>query len=837
MKKYFTIIAALFAIAAVSCQKETALLENNKADEIETLVPAGEMRVFSASLPDAPESRSILGVKDGSVYHPLWVANDSIVVNGVLSGEAQISNGGQSANFAVAVPDSSAYIAIAPGRQIRNTDFRYHEGSYDFLFPGAGKPQRDTLDEGGNPTFDPRVCFLAGYGTDNNLSFRHLNVYFRITTTAGTDDDNIRYVYIRDADPAGDGYIAGVWTVTYSGSGISLAPKTRSSVVAFDAGEAGLPQGTPMIVALPAYDYPEGLIVTIKDINGHFISFKIKSSKTQFSALAGTVYEFSREFSPDSGTISTAEEWNEFAAAINKNKDFEIYKWVGNGTVKIGADIETDNLTKITPKKFPYNVDGQSHTITRTAATGALFRNVRGTISNLNLAGTLSSVNTTFGALADSLYASGLIRGCTNSTNMTVNAGTVQTGTRAGGFVGIMTGGMISGCTNTGSLYASITIDAANSKSTYNLQVGGIVGQIDGTQSYSGDVVLYNCKNTGAVTADPFNSETGHNYAVTYAGVGGIAGWLRGTEHSFVLNNCDNTGTITYSAEHITSTTGTAAKSISVGGIVGIAAHHDGGGYEYKSPGPGTNGLNVIIRNCDNSGTVHNCGDNYATTTQSRTKVYTGGIAGSFVGSSSSTTAIMAKCTNTGTLLPYDLTGSGKSTRPLYCQVVGGLIGYGGHARIDSCKVNCTIGNGKRQTNAIAGGIGFAVAPFMASRDTVWFTGYFVGTADNEENSATFAVVPKKFASSSLANPAPTVTGSTISNCVGKATLYHYTTDQATATTDFSASFTDPSFTGPITLTMGSEDDPTIVRGHGYITGATIRSDVTFTDNVTQDPS
>ena len=820
MKKYFTIIAALLAIAAVSCEKEKAIPEKIDAENnqtVETVTTGDGVVVLSASLPDVPDSRSVLGAKDGSVYHPLWTATDSIIVNGVASAEAQLSNGGRNAKFAVNGV-SAPYIVLAPASQIRNSAYsdRHDEKKYDFLFPGAGRPQNYTVDGEGNPTFDPRVGLLAAYSEDENLSFKHLNVYFRITTTAGTDSDNIRFVYIRGGDGS---KTAGTWTATYTDADhISVEPESLSSYITLDCGEGGVPQGTPVIVALPAYNYSTGLIVTIKDINGHFISFKIKESATDFSASAGTVYEFEREFSPVSGTISSEEDWNAFAEAINSKYDYDLYRWVGNGTVKLGADITAASLDKVTGK-FPYTFDGQNHTITRTAASGALFRNVRGVVKNLNLAGTVTSVNTTCGSLADTLYNGGRISGCTNGADVSVNTEDNQTGSRLGGFVGIMTGGTIDNCTNNGSVYSSVD---CSSKTIYNLQIGGIVGQVDGSQTDSGDAVLYNCINTGSVTADPVFKTTGHGYSITYAGAGGIAGWLRGTGHSFILNNCDNSGTVYYSAEQVTDPTGTKANSISVGGIVGIAGDQTGGnGYDSSV---GTNGLDVTMRYCDNSGTIHNCGINYATSTTSNKRVYTGGITGSLVGTSAKY-AKLARCRNTGIILTYDVTGDDASTRPVYCQVAGGLIGYGGYVAIDSCKVNCTIGNGKRQSLALGGAIGHTMAPFTADRDTVWFTGYFVRVnGSNHINSSSFATVVKKWTSSNNQNPLPAITGSSISNSRLGAVLYYYETT-AGDLADNSANCTN-------STTLGA-GNTSAVRGQGYNTSELISPDVSFTGNIT----
>ena len=76
MKKYYFIIAALFAIAAVSCQKETAAPDEglNGGETIEPAAPAsGKTMVFTASLPEVAASRTQIGAPDGSCdYVPLW---------------------------------------------------------------------------------------------------------------------------------------------------------------------------------------------------------------------------------------------------------------------------------------------------------------------------------------------------------------------------------------------------------------------------------------------------------------------------------------------------------------------------------------------------------------------------------------------------------------------------------------------------------------------------------------------------------------------------------------------------------------------------------------------
>lgn len=780
MKKYFTIIAALFAIAAVSCQKETALLENNKADEIETIEPASEMTVFSANLPAAPDSKSILGAKDVNVYHPLWTATDSIIVNGVLSAEAQLENGGLSAKFAVGGV-SSPYMVLTPSNKRRDAYFNYDEANrqYDYVFPGAGKPQSYTVDGEGNPTYDHRVGLLAAYSDNESLAFKHLNVYFRITTTAGTDDENIRYVYIRNGDESSinAGMNAGTWTATYTDADhITVAPKSVSSVITLDCGESGVPQGTPMIVALPAYNYSQGLIVTIKDISGHFISFKIKSSATDFSASAGTVYEFSREFSPVSGTINSVADWEAFAAAVNSNKDFNIYRWVGNGTVNIGADINATVLTKIAPKQFPYNVAGHGYTITQSAGTGALFRSIRGTVSDLVVDGTVTSTTTITSALADSLYHGGRIEYCRNDASITQTPATYGI---AGGLVGIMTGGTISNCNNTGSLTVNVTC----SSQSLNLQAAGIVGQINNSLSGKpcGNALLEYCGNSGAITANPICDDPA--YGINYAAAAGIVAWLRGTSYSFTIDHCENTGAITYSGDHVPAE-GMPYYAVFAAGIAGIAADMSNGYLKYST------GLDVSISNCTNLGQVHNCGINVSTGVQNLRHVFTGGIAGSCVGTTSKHASITS-CKNKGNLYTYDLTGTSSYAYPEYCQVVGGIVGFGGFLDVDDCLVNCTIGNGKRACNSIGGVIGHAIRTFSVSNCKIWFNLYFTRiNGSNHINSATVAVAPMKYGTSSNTTQID-LTGSTVSDIKAKANGYYYNTTSG-STDDDSSKCTEP---------------------------------------------
>ena len=782
MKKYSFIIAALFAVAAVSCQKEIASPEKAPESQDQPQAGEGDITVFTVSAPAEVVSKTVIGAPDGSgKYTPLWTETDEIIDNGVASAKAEILNGGTSARFSVAGV-TAPYLALAPGHKIVDDAYSYDpaNNAYNHLVPGAARAQRYTLN-GSNPSFDPiRGTAIAAYSTTEALTFHHLYVYYKITVDAAgsTDSDNIRYVYIRQGDGS---MLAGTWTVNYvDENNITTEPKSLSSVVALDCGEEGIPQGTPMIVAVPAYNYSNGLIITIKDINGHFCSYTMKPTATQFAASAGTIYDFEPAFAPGPGTINSAEDWEAFALALNSGKDFQLYRWVGNGTVKLGADITATTLTRINAK-FPYTFDGQGHTITRSAATSALFRNVRGTVKNLNLSGSVSSGASYSSALADTLYSGGRIEYCNNAASVTINATTYGI---AGGIAAIATGGTINHCNNSGAISVSVDCSTATQ---YNLQAAGIVAQVNTTitSGPTGHLVIEFCNNSGAILGNPVCSDS--QYGITYAAVGGITAWLRGTAKGYTIDHCENTGNITYSGE-LVSSAGMAYNAVFAGGIAGIASDMNNGYLRYNT------GLDVTISNCTNLGQVHNCGINVSTGTQNLRHVYTGGIAGSCVGTTSKHASIIS-CKNKGKLLTYDLTGDSTYAYPEYSQVVGGIVGFGGFLDIDNCIVNCTIGNGKRACNSIGGAIGHAIRAFSVSNCKIWYTMYFTRiNSVNHINTATVAVAPMKYGTSSNSTPID-LTGSTVSNNALKGNGFYYNTttgstadDSAKCTNEFSIS-------------------------------------------------
>ena len=741
---------ACAATTICACQKEFV----NDLDN----TTAGTVVTFSGNVDDAV-TKTHINYQDGvTSFETLFTSSDVISINGVKS---QVESFNEETNETVMVDGVKAsddrksitfdvagvtapYFAVT-GRHDKGYNVDTH--TYTVQFSGTGSPQKYTTVSGGEYTsFSTGADMLAAYGESENLKFQHLSTFYAITIDPENSEleDNIKSIYIRQGN---EDKIAGIWELSFEGENHipTLTPKTLSAYIGYECGEEGLAQGNTMIVGLPAYNYPEGLIFTIKDINGKFVSYKVPASKTQHATDGGKIIPFKPDFKPASGTINSVEDWEDFAASINTGNDWDLYRWVGNGTVKLGADLEAENLTSIN-KNFPYTFDGDGHSIKRTKATGSLFIEVSGEVKNLTLEGNLHL--TQYGsALVRTLNPGGKLTGCTN--NMDITFELENKTVYLGGLVAVLPTTKedkeftttISNCTNNGSIIGTSAGQYLNEGKlvAYGVAIGGIVGDVraGGGSNIPYTVIFEDCQNTGNIKFTPIPPAGDHTtIGAGLTGIGGVAGNLRNSK-AITMTNCDNTGNITISAERMITDQGMKAYSICMGGVIGCGTNSTGLGLT-------TTGHDITMTDCDNSGVLYNCGDNYSKSDVGNNKVYTGGIAGSLIGLDGNY-ASLNNCNNTGDIITYDLvTGDQEiiSARVAYTAVAGGLIGYGGNIEMNNCTVNCQIGNGKRPMVAWGGCIGFLIKPFKLNNGAVHLNGYFQRISAYKMNRATIAVVP-----------------------------------------------------------------------------------------------
>lgn len=796
---------AFAAVAFTACQKEMT-------DPNGGVQESGEMVTFTGALAQAEvETKTMVyydknGYQDEGETIPETLVtrfqdSDKIQVNGVQNtGDlTKLNNSGSEISFVVSDVEAPYYAAVS--NQVREWDSE--SKSYSVTVYGTGSAQSYRAVQSGTSTsYSQQTDILAAYSETESLQFKHLTTFYAITIDKANSSvtDNIKSIYVRQGD---GGNIAGSWSLKFDENKVPyLQPNNLRTLVAFSCGDEGLEQGNTMIVGIPSYNYENGLIFTIKDVNGKFASFKIPATKTQHASEGGLIIPFNPKFNPGAGVINSADDWNEFADFVNNppENDWEIYRWIGDGsnTIKLGKSIEAEDLTPIT-KEFTYTFDGQGNTITRTNATKALFSTVTGEVKNLTLAGNLA-LSASGAPLVGTLKEGGKVTGCTN--NMKVEAGSSESpiadNIYVSGLVSVAYESEFSSCINNGTVDVYVDVSA----DSYNVAVGGIVGDVRCETTIS----LSNCQNTAEadLTLTP-KSGSSYTTCMNLCGFGGIAGWLR-NKASYVFNNCDNAGDITLSADAITSEQGLKAAPICVGGIIGLGSPYGSSALSVPTKG---NGYTIDLDGCDNSGVIHNCGINRSTTSQSHNKVFTGGLAGSLMGDAD-TYATITSCTNTGNVFTYDLTGDNSSSRPIYCAVAGGFIGFGGYLDMDECVVNCQIGNGKRGSVAWGGMIGFCVRPFKLNNSEIHYSGYFNRIEGYKMNRAVIAVVPVKYDSAAM-SIVPDISGSTVTGTLALSGSLNAGKDYLVAADKTDASVNE------MAVVLGSESGATgnLTRGQG----------------------
>ena len=686
----------------------------------------------------------------GSPLKVYWSDGDKINVNGISSLSLSVEEGAK-----MPVADFNIYGVEAPFKVIYPATI-VSGTTYDS--DGYMKVELPSSQAYHPTTFASGAAIMCGYSDNSNVTLSNLCSAVRVNVKGTETIVSASVISASESAPlCGDFKInpqTGVLAPV--GGSVKLTLALTENVVLNE-------EGVDFFFILPAGDYSDGLSFYFEREDGRNLECIWRPE----SALeAGKLYSFNDvEYVPGAKDITTAEDWEYFATALNgddadaKALALQTYLYKG-GFVRLGADIKAENLSSITGD-FIYVLDGNGYTITREAADRPLFSSVSGEIKNLSLDGSLDLGEMSGSPLAYTLNEGGKISSCVN--NMSVKASTASD-TYVSGLVTVMKGGTIESCTNHGTVDVVIDVDGG----IYYVGVAGIVADLQADQA-DRSVLLKNCTNSsvGALTLSPAlsfkASASTKDKGMKACALAGIAGFVRSSAN-YTFDNCDNEGPITLSAKNIANANGNSCRPVSVGGILGLAAPLDDDGTLKDPAAYEQDGFALSLRDCDNKGLIYNCGVTYATTTQSKTKMFTGGIAGSIAGRDEQY-AHIASCTNTGNIITYDIIadtpGYVVSGRPAYCAVAGGLVGFGGYLNIDGCSTDCQIGNGRRPMVAWGGVIGYTVRPFIVNNTSLNLSGYYQRLDGYKMNRAVVAVVPVKYNTSAM-DLVPNVSGSKI---------------------------------------------------------------------------
>lgn len=802
---------ALMGLLFTACLKE----ENSGVVEGE-----GGQTTLRAGLPSV-QSKTWLDYANKEAGQPIkvyWSDGDQINVNGRASLPISVADGVKESEAEFQLPDvESPYNVIYP-QQIVNEESYDSEGTIAVEIPAT-----QTYEKRGS--FGNGAAIMYGYAESlDQVRLHNLCAAIRVNIK-GKDI----IVDAKLASGSAEAPLCGSFRLAPQTGTLTAVEGKNEVALSIEEVELNSETGTDFFFTVPAGDYSEGLTFYFTRKKDRLQMQNVWHPKSALEA--GKLYSFNDvEYVPMAKDIETVEEWEEFATAMNANEDISKYLHKG-GIVRLGADIEAENLTSVTVQ-FPYILEGNGKTITRNAASSSLFAKLTGEIRNLTLDGELNLSNAEDAPFVKHISAGAKMSGCINNMNINFD---IKTHCYVTGFAAVALRNDIEGlekleisdCTNNGTITGTVDVSSAN----YNVAIAGILGDVRASVGdFDYDVVLTNCKNTAPITLSP-KSGTGSTYGMTVCGVGGILAYVRSAK-SMTLNNCDNSGAITVTADYIQSEAGLKATPTAVGGIVGLGT------------GAGSNklamsGVDFTLIDCDNTGTVYNCMVNASTPDQGANKVYTGGLAGALMGSSAKY-ATIKNCTNTGDVFTYDICSDDVpkpavvSIAPVYCAVAGGFIGFGGNLDMQGCVVNCQIGNGKRPVVSWGGVIGYTVRPFKLKDLTLTYSGYFqrlsYGTT-YKYNRAVIGVVP-----AATDDLSPNISGSEITGYLKAAGVLKTAGDLKTEadvakTTNLSSTLTISLFNSVAKVTANLVNGGTADNGSKLMSGVTNNTTITYSSN------
>ena len=542
MKKIYTLISMVALAALVfGCAKEI----DTAQDEVLSLGDPAQVEEITVALnvPESPETKTVLGTKNGSSYPVKWSPGDGayLSLNGTVAYE---SNKESDTRY-------TASFKPAAGLSV-----------YNFLYRGdAGHDNQVTFPSTQNYVaggFDPAAMpmYAASSSRSNTVTFSHLASLLKFSVTGAKK--------IVSVTLSAKESLSGTFTIGKTGDLLngSLTSASGGTALMYAFGSHIQLSSTPFVfyVAIPGGTYEDGITVDIVDNESGHMTLYVMTETDQQTIEAGKVREFA------SVAYDPATEVN--LIQISDDATFKSFvSTVAGGTKTINARL-TQNLSLSTSTINSFNsivdykgtFDGNGKTIS--GLTKPMFSDLKGVVKNLTLNSNISITDASdynLGIFARQVIPSSEVddiaglQNCTASGSITFTpSGEVSGNACIGGLVGNNRGGAISGCTNN----ATVTFANNGSSTVHAMQpsIGGVVGRTQKGGDFSSQGDIYNCTNAGTVVCGAKFSQGIY--------LGGVLGYQ--VEKAESISGCTNSGTV--KASSTCSTTG----PLQIGGVIGM---------------------------------------------------------------------------------------------------------------------------------------------------------------------------------------------------------------------------------------------------------------------------
>ena len=659
------------------------------------------------------QTKTYLGEVDGNVRQVYWSEGDAVSMNGFASDVLTADQAGK------ATADFKFYNGSVPYRVIYPASI-----CKEFTPDGMVTVDVPATQEYSPDSFGKGSAILYGYSDieDSPVVLHNLCGAVKVSLKSQAGAMIKRAVLISNDKTVP---VAGTFVIDPQTGAYTVSEGVKSISLNIDQVIVDANGQQSFYFTVPYGSYPEGFTVKFYDSDYRPMECSWLRGKDATEAgvtiAAGKLYEFNPvDFIPGKKEILTGEDWKYIAEQINAGKTDWKAAYLDGNTIRLGDDIVLPEGTPRIVANFTYELDGKGYSITNPSASDVLIKTLPsgGVIRNLTMAGEMKTPDATKTLVEVAAFvhtiSGGKIEDCVNEMVFNVDSKRVI----FGAFARTFSAGEINRCVNNADM--NITMDLASQKSDdlSSADFKGFGGGLVATcfEPTTGSPVFNDCVNNGDLNILVNTDGLG----LARAGFAGILGYIslkadaKYKEYYPILKNCTNNGDVTFS---YVDNSANSKIQCSVGGIVGLSAAlistkstSPTSDVKYGAISSSAEHYHVEIENCTNTGRINNNATSSVTAAEFNSKIYTGGIAGSLLGSSTNHAKIK-NCTNTGEVVPYSVKVNPYS-RASICGVSGGILGLGGYVDIEGGVMSAKVGSAQTRSFATAGVIGLAVHKF-----------------------------------------------------------------------------------------------------------------------------
>ena len=637
MKKELLFISAFLLSVLSGCVNETLQPESSK-----------ELKV-SVSLASV-QTKTYLGEVVDNVRQVYWSEGDAVSMNGFASDVLTADQAGK------ATADFKFYNGSVPYRVIYPASI-----CKEFTPDGMVTVDVPATQEYSSDSFGKGSAILYGYSDVEGSPVVLHNLCGAVKVSLKSEAGAMikRAVLISNDKTVP---VAGTFVIDPQTGAYTVSEGVKSISLNIDQVTVDANGQQSFYFTVPYGSYPAGFTVKFYDSDLRPMECSWLRGKDATEAgvtiAAGKLYEFNPvDFIPGKKEILTGEDWKYIAEQINAGKTDWKAAYLDGNTIRLGDDIVLPEGTPRIVANFTYELDGKGYSITNPSASDALIKTLPrgGVIRNLTMAGEMKTPDATKTLVEVAAFvhtiSGGKIEDCVNEMVFNVDSKRVI----FGAFARTFSAGEINRCVNNADM--NITMDLASQKSDdlssadFKSFGGGLVATC--FEPTTGSPVFNDCVNNGDLNISVNTVGLG----LARAGFAGVLGYIslkadaKYKEYYPILKNCTNNGDVTFS---YVDNSANSKIQCSVGGIVGLSAAlistkstSPTSDVKYGAISASADHYHVEIENCTNTGRINNNATSSVTAAEFNSKIYTGGIAGSLLGSSTNHAKIK-NCTNTG---------------------------------------------------------------------------------------------------------------------------------------------------------------------------------------------